>query len=618
MVNRSKQLKAAEPLAGWQKPDIAELDMQFRVTRSVLDDFVEVHDASDVLRELVQNEFDAQGTRMEIVFGADSLSVRGNGMPIDRAGWKRLSVMLGKGQVAGSDEIIRPKTNGIGSKNYGLKSLFSFGPQIFIRSAGLQTVLDYYGGTTLKPLPEPDSKRKRGVEIQVPYRTVANGNLVPFGMEKEKIVVDQFAQSLIPTLIKLVVPDSPKQLERLVVKSERHDQRIRWTQSAKKIDCSARYVTAIERTLRVVRSRLDTSNSSQQTTREIEFQKSFKVPNQFRHVAIPSYFRASSRSRVKIGLSVRMKGSRIDLSHRGQLYYPIGVPDEWSGNGISISAPFKMDMDRSAILGDDQWNRWLLQCAAALTLDLLTSDWLNRFGAAAYLVSWPNKIPPGNCKAYRTAISKSLAGAECWPTRDVEKGRKRRTVFSRASGIVIPDAEELDDYLSQKCYLDPRLARDGRVQEMVMEFGARRFTINSLIRLRCAGKESVNLTTRLSKLEANCWYTNYPNDWADVERQNRFAHALDVFTRKLSRRNREDLRQASTTLNAAGGLSAPNTPLWVVQGDIAPAVDIEHEKRLHPDLCQYKVLAKICEDFDIKSWVRQTAEEIRLAPIHRR
>ena len=71
--------------------------MQFRMTRSPLDAFVEEHDASDVLRELVQNEFDAQGARMELVFGADSLRVRGNGTPIDAAGWKRLSVMFGQG-----------------------------------------------------------------------------------------------------------------------------------------------------------------------------------------------------------------------------------------------------------------------------------------------------------------------------------------------------------------------------------------------------------------------------------------------------------------------------------------------------------------------------------------
>lgn len=611
MVSRSKRLTTTESPAGWQKPDVAGLDLQFRMTRSVLDEFVEEHSASDVLRELVQNEFDAQGTRLEIAFGADSLGVRGNGVPIDAAGWKRLSVMLGQGRIAGSHQIIKPKANGIGSKNFGLKSLFSFGPRIFIRSAGLQTVLDYQRGTLPNPWPEPDSKRKPGVEIQVPYRTVTEGNLVPFGLEQEKIAFDQFAQSLIPTLIKLVVPDSPKQLKHLVVKSERHNQRIRWTQSAQKIDCSARYVTAIERTLRVVCSLLDSSNSSQQTIREIEFQKSFAVPDDFRSLTFPSYFKASSRSRVMIGISVRMKGSQIDLSHRGQLFYPIGVPDGRSGNGISINAPFKMDMARSAILEADPWNQWLLRCSADLTVDLLTSDWLDRFGPAAYLVACPNEASPESSKPYCAAIAEHLSKEDCWPTREVEKGRRRRPVLAKASSLVIPDATELDDFLSPGRYLDPRFAADERVRQTAMEFGSRQFTINSLVRLRCAGKESGNLTTRLGQSEANYWYRNYPNHWANVERQKRFAHALDIFARKLSSQNREDLRQASTTLNADGGLSAPNMPLWVVQGDIAPSVDLEPEKLLHPDLCQYKVLPKICEDFDIKTWVRQTAEEIR-------
>ena len=177
--------------------------------------------------------------------------------------------------------------------------------------------------------------------------------------------------------------------------------------------------------------------------------------------------------------------------------------------------------------------------------------------------------------------------------------------------IVVPDAKELDDFLSPDRYLDPRFAADERIRRMAMKFGARRFTINSLVRLRCAGKESGNLTTRLDQAEANYSYTNYPNNWVSVDRQKRFAHALDVFAQKLSSQNREDLRQSSTTLNADGGLSAPNMPLWVVQGDIAPAVDLEPAQRLHPDLSQYKVLPKLCENFDIKSWVRQTAENIR-------
>ena len=40
----------------------------------------------------------------------------------------------------------------------------------------------------------------------------------------------------------------------------------------------------------MVRSQLDNSNSSQQTIREIEFQKSFGVPEEFRSVPIPKLF----------------------------------------------------------------------------------------------------------------------------------------------------------------------------------------------------------------------------------------------------------------------------------------------------------------------------------------
>ena len=612
MVNRSGQQPSTEDQAGWMRPKLDELDLQFLMTRSVLGEFVDGHDSSDVLRELVQNEFDARGTRLDIAFGADSLRVRGNGIPIDAAGWKRLSVMLGQGQVAGSDRVIKPKANGIGSKNFGLKSLFLFGPQIFIRSAGLQTVLDYQRGAQSKPLPEPDSKRKPGVEIHVPYRTVADGHLVPFGFAEEENALDQFDQNLIPTLIKLVEPDSPKQLKQLVVTSDRHDRRVRWTQSAKKIDCSSRYVTAIQRTLRVERGPMEGPGpKSRHTIKEIEFQKSFDVPMEFQGTTFPRYFRVSSRRRIMIGISVKTKGKQIDLDHRGRLFYPIGVPNGQTGNGISINAPFEMDMNRSAILDGNPWNNWLLQCGANLTMDLLSVDWLERFGPDAYLAVYPNEKAAASSNEYCSAVTDRLSTDECWPTRAVPKGRRPRTVFNKANRVVIPDAEELDGFLRPERYLDPQFESNERIRQMVMRFGARRFTVNSLVRLRCAGKDIQHLATQLDESEARNYYGDLHNRWSDIALQQKFAHAIDVFERRLSTSNREDLKRAETTLNADGGLSAPNMPLWVVQGDIASAIKLSAAEQLHLDLCQYKVLPKLCEDFDIKSWVRKTAEEIR-------
>jgi hypothetical protein len=63
--------------------DPADLDPQFRVATSVLDEFALSHTPTDVLRELVQNEYDAGGTELLIDLDQENLVVRGNGSTID-------------------------------------------------------------------------------------------------------------------------------------------------------------------------------------------------------------------------------------------------------------------------------------------------------------------------------------------------------------------------------------------------------------------------------------------------------------------------------------------------------------------------------------------------------
>lgn len=94
----------AKPLGKrkWDRLSEREVEFQFSIAESVLKELVLSHDPSDVLRELVQNEYDAQGTRIEVHFAGEAVAVTGNGRPIDAAGWKRLGVMLGTGRVTGS------------------------------------------------------------------------------------------------------------------------------------------------------------------------------------------------------------------------------------------------------------------------------------------------------------------------------------------------------------------------------------------------------------------------------------------------------------------------------------------------------------------------------------
>jgi hypothetical protein len=186
---RQNKIAAPEPEA-WSPPDFGD-QRRTRIGASVVEQFVAGHDASDVLRELVQNEFDGGGDRLIVTFGEDSLDVTGNGRGISADGWKRLSVIIGTGRVVGEDaaERVAPKTNGIGSKNFGLRSLFLFGDQIYVRSGGHVAILH---------LPTLETGRVRdpgwwggtGVRLKVPYRRRTFEKLEPFTAEEEKRVFE--------------------------------------------------------------------------------------------------------------------------------------------------------------------------------------------------------------------------------------------------------------------------------------------------------------------------------------------------------------------------------------------------------------------------------------------
>src|SRR3569833_1030792 len=146
-------------------------DMRQRVGSSQIEEFVLAHGASAVLRELVQNEFAANGSESGSRFSVTMLEITGTGRDIPPKGWGRLSVLIGTGEVLGdgSGEVITPKESSIGSKNLGMRSLFRFGDQIHVRSAGRMAILDLPTFTAGR---QPDLARKgrKGILIQVPYR----------------------------------------------------------------------------------------------------------------------------------------------------------------------------------------------------------------------------------------------------------------------------------------------------------------------------------------------------------------------------------------------------------------------------------------------------------------
>jgi len=116
---------------------------------------------------------------------------------------------------------------------------------------------------------------------------------------------------------------------------------------------------------------------------------------------------------------------------------------------VSVSAPFQLDADRTSLL-DSTWNDWLEEQAARLAQDLLSEDWLHRFGASGYLALDGEWLPaPGNFKA---KIAAHLREAACWPTQDFPSAK----TLAKASDTVMPDGNAMEGFLSTERYLDRR------------------------------------------------------------------------------------------------------------------------------------------------------------------
>ena len=596
------------PPSDWDKPDINELELQYNIGNSVVDQFVSGHDHSAVLRELVQNEYDAGGSQLKVEFGTDELHISGNGKKIDSDGWKRLSVMLGTGQVGGSDLTIKPKVNGIGSKNLGLRSLFLYGDRIKIRSGGYWTALDFSRGTFPKPKEDSYSKRLPGIEIVVPYRKQKRKYLPPFDIAQEKQALESFVTDLTPTVMKLAQPQTPKSLHLVEISSKRCDRSQVLKQSVRVIS-QHKGITAVRRTIHLTDSEPIGSRSPRTTIEEIEFQRVISLPPQYRNQDIPGYYKIPG-GRIRLAVSLRTHRKRIDVEQQGFYYYPLRAPRASTGNAVSINAPFQMDMDRSQITnpGTSEFNGWLIDRAVDLTIDLLVSGWWEEFGPERYLAL--EEQTHFETSSFSNKLAHRLKQDACWPTRALEKGSSKRPQLTSATKIVVPTHPVLDGFLSDPRYLDEKLGNNPRIQAMVKKYGAKSFGLNSLVRLRCAGAVKTKLTTKLNSDEADYHYANFPSKLKDVSLQRKFAQAFDALASHLSQAHREDLRKSPTTLAADGSLKAPEN-LWVVDPAIASACQIPESGRLHPTLLECKTLVKLCNKYVVKDWIQKTVRQVQ-------
>lgn len=603
---RAAQALAPATIAdqNWSTPDDNAEGYETKIGGSIIDQFVVGHDATDVLRELVQNEFDADGDVMAVTFGADQLSISGSGRPINKKGWQRLDVVIGTGRVAGntSGAEIEPKENGIGSKNFGLRSLFLFGDRIFVRSNGRRAVQNLIRLAT-KVEPDPESVGRRGVRIHVPYRTKAFGKLQPFTEEREAETFDKMAGGLLATMVKLALPGRKRGVRSLTLRSDRQGRSLTWLQDAVREPCKVPGVTALRRVGRLTDRSDAVAKPVTRRFEEIEFAKAAAVPARFAGQPLAQYYAAGGDA-VRIGISIPIRQGRPDLKTIGRFFYPLQTPGSATGSAVSVSAPFELVGDRSALL-DCDWNTWLMSQAAELMVTLLTGDWIARFGPDAFLAI--RTMTEAKPAAFALALKKHLGETACWPTASA--GR-----FAKAAELVIPDEPAFFGLLPPSIYLRQDLAEAAELRTLVRQCGAKPLTRNSVVRLRCAPADHSGLATKLTKEDANLFYTDYPRTLSDPKRQQDLAHAIAAVGRRLSKENRRDLRCTKSTLAADGSLQAAET-LVVVADGIWEICQAPFATRLHRSLNGEKALTDLCKPFDLNAWVNAAAGRAQLGTI---
>ena len=263
-----------------------------------------------------------------------------------------------------------------------------------------------------------------------------------------------------------------------------------------------------------------------------------------------------------------------------------------------------MDNNRANIVppSSNSWNEWLVHELVEITTRLLITDWYERFGAGAYLALEAGERDSGNymAEAYAGAVMDHLRNEKAWASR----GRSRKKVsFVAADTLALPDRKDFCGFLEPSFYLDGNLSTNVGMTRMSSICGAQRFGPDSLVRLKCAGRDASRLRTR-PQGQGDWHLPDFDRMIRQLPTQIKFAQALD--RTRLSKDHRKDLLDSSTTLAADNSLRALSE-LYLVPPDAWQACPLPPSQRLHPKLAGFRSLRGLATKYDMTTWIKSTA-----------
>lgn len=374
---------------------------------NIIEQFVKSHDPIGMIAELIQNDFDAKSRKTKIHFQEDRLVVSGYGTKINKKGWERLSYWLGVGQEF-------EKKGGIGKKNFGLRSLFIVSNRLIISSGGYKTALDIERGARQKKIKETIIYQENfSFRLEAEYRTEPLGKLSIFTKEQEEELLDSLEEYL-PLFIQFLVCSRKQKLcatKNGQILLSPYEVEIVSDRLSKSIishvnmweDRHIRGLLNRKIDQKVIEN--DKTKSEERRIAEIllpiEHEHLYNMPV----AEIPNYYLSKDRKKVIIGISFAVdKKGRNPLFTNGKLFYPIGMREQYTGLGISLNAPFLLDMDRDRIVQGDDWNKQLLIQAGRKFGDVFSTKILPKYGHKAYLLFISNNIDNAYSEFYENAL----------------------------------------------------------------------------------------------------------------------------------------------------------------------------------------------------------------------
>jgi len=343
--------------------------------------------ADDIITELVQNDLDADARKTSISFGKTQLICEGDGDPVEKKGWARLTYIRGAG-----DQVPR-KRNRIGIKNHGLKTCFTISDDIIIRSDGklLHQTL-YKNGRDQPPLPGAfDSpvidaeSPMTGCRVEVPYRArdlvTKVGEPLLFPAPSSQKIDELFLNACREIPQRFLGVIRPKFRDQYTIELRHHRLgHTRFEFRCGRLRKSGR-MQLFSRVCKVFGDQETKIPIVRERACFFALSLPSKVPKE-----IPSFYRASRGFLGEIAWSVNSRGTPVQTC--GHLRYPITYPAKTTTArnwlGVHYSGPYVSDLERHGISESAKTlNSYITESCDAMLIKLLHKVLIPRFGPKA-------------------------------------------------------------------------------------------------------------------------------------------------------------------------------------------------------------------------------------------